>query len=120
MGSQHLADAVTHQQIRPHPPATPQLAEGVTQRKQGWLGGPGLVQSACRLGLITTAGRQQIAQRLVQLGIQKGRHPLKGLPEAGVLEQLLAHPQGLGPLTGEQPGQLAGPPRGRGAGQTLR
>ena len=84
VGGQHLAVAVAHQQIRPHTPALPKLAEGISHRKQCGLAGPRLIQQSL--------------------------NPVKSLAEGGVSQQLLAHPQGLGALTGKQPGQLARPP----------
>ena len=110
MSGKYLANAVTHQQIRTHSPALPELAEGIAHRKQNWLAGTGLIKQSRSLGLLPFPGYQKLEQRLFQLLIQQGRNPFKSLKKGGMSQQLLAHAKGLRTLSGEQPSQLAEAP----------
>ena len=115
MGCQDFAGAMAQQQVRPHAPAGPELAEGVAHHKQGRLGDGGLLQGLGRLLLLARFWKQHPLQGQLQARVRQGCGPVKGLPEHRMAAiEVPGHGPLLAALAADEEGHLARPAPGHG------
>ena len=96
MGRRQLANAVTNEQIRDHPPALPKSIEGDLQGKEGRLGPLGLVQS---FGVDVKKHRQE---GLLKVRCHGRGDVIEGLLKHGIFPiERLSHSGTLAALAGE-------------------
>ena len=99
---------MAQQQVRPHAPAGPELAEGVAHHKQGRLGDGGLLQGLGRLLLLAWFWTQHPLQGQLQARVRQGCGPVKGLPEHRMAAiEVPGHGRLLAALAADEEGHLA-------------